>query len=431
VSDIIGDLARVRSAFDKPTLALLGKKWAPIVLSVFASTFSREQESVSADRLHVQVEMYLSELRANGEEVPSETARALCRLWVEQKWLILSANDDQEEVYSLTSHSQEAIDYVNRLSGDRSMFSESRIRTILEAARRCAMDANPNRDERMVRLDEQIASLSAERARIAEGGEVVAAPDDRIIEEYLNLRDLIAQLPADFMRVSESVKGMHREIVTEFRQEGRRTGEVLDNFLARSQDLMSGSAEGRAFTGAVELLRDDLLLKDLSDDIKAILTHPFSETLTRVEAQDFRTTVSGIRRGIEVVLYQRSRLSSTLRTHITRHDVLRDRELDKALRRAKTELAEWMVNSGSRTKVNVDLGLPPLDIGHLRQRFYNPASHAPPPPLVDDSGEAAEPISLDDLRNQGGSEPPRTSRATQGGAGAGGSRFFDGRGNLC
>ena len=72
---------------------------------------------------------------------------------------MLSANEDHVEEYALTSHAQEAIEYVRRLSGDRSMFSQSRIRTILEAARRCANDANPDRNERVRRLDEQVRRL--------------------------------------------------------------------------------------------------------------------------------------------------------------------------------------------------------------------------------------------------------------------------------
>jgi hypothetical protein len=39
---------------------------------------------------------------------------------------------------------------------------------------------------------------------------------------------------------------------------------------------MSESPEGRAFPGAVELLRDDRLLKDLRDDLNTILDHPFA-----------------------------------------------------------------------------------------------------------------------------------------------------------
>lgn len=402
VSDIVGELARSRAAFDKPTLTLLGKKWAPIVLSIFASSFGRDQDAIPAEILHAQVTTYLAELRAAGEDVPEDPSRVLCRRWVAERWLVLASNDDNQEEYSLTSHAQEAIDYVNRLSGERSMFSESRIRTILEAARRCAMDANPDREDRLRRLDEQIQRLSAERERIAAGGAVQAAPADRIIEEYLNLRDLIGQLPADFLRVSEAVKAIHRGLVSEFREEARRTGEVLDIYLERSSDLMSESAEGRAFTGAIELLRDDGLLKELRDDLSLILEHPFAEALTGMERRDFRNTVVGIRHGIDVVLEQRRRLSATLRAHITRHDALRDRELDDALRAMKTELAVWMQTTGPRTRLDVDLGLPSLDVGHLRHRFYNTGDLAPPPRLSRNDDHVGEQVSLEQLRQQGG-----------------------------
>ena len=43
---------------------------------------------------------------------------------------------------------------------------------------------------------------------------------------------------------------------------------------------MSESTEGRAFLGAVELLRDDRLLKDLRDDLNTILDHPFAAAVT-------------------------------------------------------------------------------------------------------------------------------------------------------
>jgi len=403
VSDITGRLAQIRDAFERPTLALLGKrKWGPIVLAVLMSSFSQNQDPVAAEQLHTQVRTYLSELAAVGEEIPDDPPRTLCRSWVKEQWLVLSANEDHVEEYALTSHAQEAIDYVRRLSGDRSMFSQSRIKTILEAARRCANDANPDRDERVRRLDEQVRRLSAERDRIAGGGEIEVASDDRILEEYLNLRDLIAQLPADFLRVSEAVKAIQRVIAGEFRAEGRPAGQVLDLYIDRSSDLMTESAEGRAFIGAVELLRDDGLLKELRDDLNAILEHPFSVAVTPAEARDFRSTVIAVRHGMGVVQEQRRRLSATLRAHIARHDALRERELDEALRRCRAELATWMTASGPRSRADMALDLPSIEVAHLRQRFYNPDDHVPPPPLADTDAEAAAATSLEELRRQGG-----------------------------
>ena len=88
MSEIAGELARVREAFDKPTLRLLDRKWAPFVLAVFKSSFSRDRRSVQADLLHTQVDAYLADLRTVGSEVPpGKNGRALCVQWMNDQWL--------------------------------------------------------------------------------------------------------------------------------------------------------------------------------------------------------------------------------------------------------------------------------------------------------------------------------------------------------
>lgn len=61
---------------------LLDRKWAPLVLAVFESSFSRDQRSVAAERRHTQVGTYLDELRSVGEQVPNLQGRALCLQWM-------------------------------------------------------------------------------------------------------------------------------------------------------------------------------------------------------------------------------------------------------------------------------------------------------------------------------------------------------------
>ncbi len=171
MSDIVAELVRVRDAFTKPTLRLLDRKWAPLVLAVFRTAFTRDQRTIPADRLHLQVDNYLDELRLGGEPVPDGPGRALCMQWLGHNWLIRTRDDDDTEHYSLTSHALEALDLVQSLTRDRSLISESRIHTILDVVRRVATEANPDRQARLDRLDVQISGLTAERDRIAAGGE--------------------------------------------------------------------------------------------------------------------------------------------------------------------------------------------------------------------------------------------------------------------
>jgi hypothetical protein len=402
VSEIAGELARIREAFEKPTLRLLDRKWAPLVLAIFKTSFSRDQRSVRAERLHTQVDTYLEELGSVGEDVPHQAGRSLCLQWMNDQWLFRAIGDGGEEEYSLTSHALEALDLVHSLTRERALISESRINTILDAVRRWATEANPDREARIERLNVQIRQLTSERDRLLQGGEVAAASDDRMLDGYANLIDLIGQLPSDFKRVEESILAMHRQIISDFRGEDRPIGEVLDEYLRKTDELNTLTPEGRAFEGAFTLLRDDALLLDLRSDLQTILEHPFAAVLTTSERRDFQGTVAVIRRGIDDVLAQRSRLTATLRDHIVNHDIVRDRELDATLRQVNQQLATWMQVAGPRSSVPIAMIPTPVHVEHLRERFYDPAAEAPPPPLEDVSDSAPEPPSIADIRTQGG-----------------------------
>jgi hypothetical protein len=392
VSEIVGELARVVDAFDKPTLRLLDRLYSPLVLAVFRLSFSRELRSVPAERLHTQVDTYLEELAASGETrlPPNATGRSLCLQWMKDQWLFRTIGDNGAEEYTLTSHALEALGLVATLSRERTLISESRINTILAAVRRVATEANPNREARIESLDTQVAQLTAERERLAGGGELATASDDQMVDSYADILALIGQLPSDFKRVEESVLAMHRQIIADFRAEDRPIADVLTEYLRKTDELTSLTAEGRAFEGAFTLLRDDALLLDLRRDLQTILDHPFAVALTPAEQRDFRGAVAILRRGIDDVLTQRTRLSATLRDHIVNHNSVRDRELDATLRAINVQLAGWMRTAGARAAVGVPLMPEQVDMAHLRERFYDPANDVPPAPLEDVSDQAPE-----------------------------------------
>jgi hypothetical protein len=117
VSDIAAELARVRDVFNKPTLRLLARKWAPLVIAVFRTAFTRDQRTIPADRLHQQVDNYLDELRLVGKPVPEGTGRALCMQWLGDNWLIRTRDGDGNEHYSLVPG-----DELRRVAGELEPF---------------------------------------------------------------------------------------------------------------------------------------------------------------------------------------------------------------------------------------------------------------------------------------------------------------------
>jgi hypothetical protein len=408
MTDVDLEYSRVRAVLDRPTLRLMSRPTSAVVLAVFRTVFDRDVQYVPADRMHLQVEEHVARLQSHAQQSGNEPAdprpngRALCRDWVAAQWLVRSNSPDGDEQYSLTSHALEALSLVDALAADRALISESRLAMIVDAVHRWAARAEPDPDVQLRRLDAQIAELQAERDRLASGDEPAAVDDDRMRDGYSNITDLIRQLPSDFKRVEEAVAAMHREIVEDFRGEVRPIGEVLDDYLARTDTLMQATPEGRAFEGAFELLRDDALLLRLRDDIATILEHPFADSLSAAERRTFRNTVSILRQGIEDVLAQRRLLTGTLRDQIVAHDVVRDRELDAVLRSINRRLATLMDTGSARDRVPLGLLPPVAEVGTLRERFHDPDSDAVPPPIEEPDDDVFDELDVESLRRHGG-----------------------------
>lgn len=418
MSDAAGDLRLVQEAFTRPTLRLLNGKWAPVQVAVLRIVFDRDRRSIPTDHLHAQVGALLGLFRAEGFDSPTGTGRELCRRWMNSKWLVRLNSEDGGEVYELTSYALEALELVQNLSSDRPLLSESRLTAILDAVRRQAIDASPDAQSRIERLSAQIAELTAERDRLAEGGEPELTSVDRMMEGYDNLVDLIGQLPSDFKRVEEGIRGLRDTILTDFRSDTRPLGQIIDEYLVRSDDLLS-TPEGRAFVGALRLLRDDAMLAQLRRDLDVILTHPFTQVLAADEVRAFRGTVTMVRRGLDDVLNQRSRLTATLRDHIVNHDAVKERELAYTLKALHTELTTWVHTTSTRAKTRVELlpgavGILP----HVRERFYDAGDHVPPEPLGDTPEDTDGTVTLEEIRRQGG---PLLGRLQDGLARAGGA----------
>lgn len=404
MSDVAGELARVRSAFEQPTLTLLHQRQAPVVIAVFRSAFDRDNRPIPTVRLHAQVEDHLAELRLAGEtELPVGSGRDICQRWMRGQWLVRALDASGHEVYTLTSHAQQALELVKTLSRDRATLSEHRIATLLNTVRRFNSEANPDRGARVSILNAEIARLSAERDRLVDGEEMDPPSADYMAEGFTELQHLISALPSDFARVEERFAEIRAEILTSFRSEDRPAGEVIDDYLARADSLMTATVEGRAFEGAFALLRDDAMVTQLREDLSALLEHPLAGgILADGDRRELRGTVRLIREGLDRVLSQRSRVTSTLKEYIVAHDGTRDRQLEQTLRQIEAELMTWLAGSGPRATLDLPLLPARVDVEHFRERFYDPADEVAPTRLADPAETDAAPPSYAALMAQGG-----------------------------
>ncbi|MBZ5734059.1 DUF3375 domain-containing protein [Nocardioides sp. TRM66260-LWL] len=404
MSDIAAELARVAGAFAQPTLTLLHQRQAPVVIALFRASFDRTNRPIPTARLHTQVEEHLARLRRDGAaDLPAGSGRELCQRWMRGQWLVRSLDDAGHEVYALTSHAQQALELVKGLARDRATLSEHRIATILGTVRRFNAEANPDRGTRVGILNAEIARLQAERDRLVDGGELVGATEDYMVEGFTELLSLVSALPSDFARVEERFAAIRADILAAFRGEDRPAGEVIDAYLARADALMTATHEGRAFEGAFALLRDDALVGQLREDLAALLEHPLADgVLSDADRAELRGTVRLVREGLDRVLAQRSRVTATLKDYIVSHDAVRDRELERTLRQVESELMAWMAVTGPRATHDVPLLPPRIGVEHLRERFHDPADDVPPERLAAIEPEDVSGPSLAELKAQGG-----------------------------
>ncbi|MFF1528881.1 DUF3375 domain-containing protein [Cellulomonas sp. NPDC058312] len=381
-------------AFQNPMLDLLHKRYAPLVVSLLSVVFTAERPHVPVADAHTEVGDALDQLRAAGyeENLPTGTARDLCRQWADAGWLVRQVLDDDVEVYQLSAHAVGALEVAGRAGGTRARVSQSRVRTLLDAVGRLAEDADPDVLMRMARLDAEIARLRAELEHVQKTGTVEQVDDEQLLEEAENVLHLVRELPADFARVAESIKAMQRDVVTALRQDERPTGEVLREYLERGEHVMESTAEGRAFAGALRLIGDPQRLDQLASQLDVVLRHRFTRRLPAPQRAELREIGRRIEQGLDQVFTAQREASYVITAQVRNHDPLRDRQVDELLRDVMTGLQAWVPGARRGQAVDPLRRLPVAEVEHLRQSAGDLRRAQPPSPLAewdDDGGDAA------------------------------------------
>lgn len=406
MSDVSAEFRRVQSAYEQPTLTLISRPSSAAVIAIFRSMFTTENPTVPTARMHDQVDSLLADLRRSEfPHVPTTNGREACQRWMRDGWLTRLADSTGEEVYSLTSSALDGLRTVERLTKDRSIsLSSHLISGLIRHLRDFSASVTPDVGAYLEAQFAESARIQAEIDRVKDGGALVEASDDDIIQGFTELQRFLGELPSDFSRVAESYREFESRAIAGFRTEPVSSGEAVRRYLTHAQELATSSAAGRGFEGALQLLRDPELLDQVHRYIETLLADERAAALLRPEErQQIRNTVTLIRDGLARVLEQRSKVSHSLHDYITSHDVERDHELAATLRELEAEAHTWMQTAGPRTKAPVELLSGKLELAHLRTKMYDPANDQPPPPLTDAAiPQTGAEYSLAELRARGG-----------------------------
>lgn len=382
---------RATAAFRNPTLELLHGRYAPFVVAVLSLIFGEGRSSVPVADAHVEVGEAADELRAAGYDagerrLPAGSGREICRYWARVGWLVPQI-EGETEVYRLSAQAVGALEIAGRAGGGRARVSRSRVRTLLESVDQLSHQAETDPAERRARLLAERAAIDAQLASL-DDGELEPVDDDQLLEEAENVLHLSRELPTDFTRVAESINAMQRDVIAELRRDVRPAGEVLREYLHRGEHVMEATPEGRAFSGALQLIGDPEHIDRLTEQLDALLAQPFARLLPAEQRGELRAIAKRVEQGVQEVLVAQRRASHVITTQVRTHDPVRDREVDELLRSVMAGLQSWMPDSRPGDRVDPLRRFPTAGIGHLRQSLSDPRPPSAPEPLRDAADEA-------------------------------------------
>lgn len=406
MSDVLLEFGRVEEARSNAALQLVTYKWASLAIAVFRTSFGDQQRTVPSERLQLRVDSFIEDLSDRGFQVPDQDGKSLCREWTNRQWLRRLALDDGT-VYELTSSAFQAMRVIDSLGSQTTMLSESRLTMIIDAMRRAATAADPDRASRVAALQEQVDLMTRERDELLAGAEVRVASNEQMLMQYRDISDLLAQLPGDFRRVEESIADIRQAMVQGFREDLRPRGEVLGEYLEASEHLMQKTEAGRAFMTASEMLRDEKVLDDFRADAQTILRHPFAapDLMTQRERRVLSSADQVLRDGLSVVQEQQHQASRSLTEYLESHDAGVDRELVQVLAALDRAIGAWMVDARVRAAVPMPWMPAALDIDHLPSRWPTAGGVCSLEALAPIDSMTAPIADVDDWRRSGG---PRT-----------------------
>lgn len=384
---VVARYHRVAESFGRDTLRLLHQKYAPVIVSVLGEVFSEDDrhEVVESD-LHAQIDYLLQQIADDqpGAELPQQRGRALAYSWVDgsaRGWLRYLDGEKQGDPnrYAITNEALDVLRYV-RDSDRRVLVSESRVKDLITKVQNTALMVSEDRDRRIRILDSQIEALIEERDRLLGGGKLAVVGDGEVIEMIDQIVTEINSLPSDIRRVGELFADIQERIRQQFRDDDRTAGQVLDSY-RESMNALLDNEQGRAFLGAVELLKRIEVMRSFANDMDVVLAHEVAQGLMPDERRRLKRMSRELSREVQQVLASHRRIMTTINSYLVSLDRVQATELRNLLRELDRRLPQRKAVAKVRSRVLIEFIPATLDLERLRTNLADPADFVPPPPL--------------------------------------------------
>ena len=236
---------------------LLRAQNAPLLLGFLYRVFKKEHRvSVAEGQLRAVPDAELQDRReAEALAYPQSASEYLANWCSDEQGFLRRyyATGADEPQYGLTTGSEKALAWLESLQEAKFVGTESRLESIFADLEEILTYASSDPEERVTKLESEVAELRAQIDRIRATGEVESFTPVQINERYTRVLATARELLGDFRQVEENFKRIAREIIERHAQPGITKGAILGHMLD-SHDALRTSEQGQSFFAFWELL---------------------------------------------------------------------------------------------------------------------------------------------------------------------------------
>lgn len=398
-------------AYAKRTIHLLQSTHSRVYLALFKTIFPDASRPAYADDVWHAIDDLLGELwDAGHRDVPTESeddtahprsGREICsHLIATYRWLESTTLPDGRTEYRLTSDAIETMEVIDRLATTQTLLGASRMRTLVDEIGRASVLFAPDYELGLATLEARVAEAQAQLDDYIQRGGAEPISIDRANDTINNILELMSHLPSDLRRLEEDVHARGTALVQAFHEDDRPLGQLIETYVRQGDALLETTDHGRSYTDALKVIGDPTTAADIDDKLDTISRAPIFEKTHWEQSRRLRDAWAQISKGIGHVNDEESRSSRIINRTVTSHDVVRTRELTRALRDLESLVVTWASMAESDEPGPLDSATGIWSASSLRTRLQSPKP--PDPPLASPEEDPQPPLSFEELRRLGG-----------------------------
>ena len=405
VSDVVAQFVQLETTFEDGAMRLLRNPFAQTAIALLRELFGDGTSRMDSEVLYAQMDAMLDELD-----------RAECKIWrhedgtrldareiVNEKWVrefkllerrILPTGESQ---HAVRPEALAVLSAVDDVSNDSITLSSPRVEMIVEALTKLSTAVNP--DPEAQRADLVAKVQEAQKALDdfdAHGGKLPQDLDP--IAMYHNALDLMSQVPQDMSRIEEMMYTERNNLIDSFHADERPGGELVSEYLRRSDELFSGTDSGQVYNGAIKMLSNRRLNTQINRRVRMICR---SEALSGMEPQERMALERAWRHmvdGMNGVLKLRRSCSETVANAITQYDHEVYREYTALLKELYRVVLDRGVRESATARSPMADVIGNAEVKTLMYKLSTRPAKQPPPALWVGDRESLPTIDLERLR---------------------------------